>query len=330
MNQPAIMWQGDNIMVIVDNRPYTVNKNTHPFYTEIVTCIRDRKWDDLPTYLDINRKLETWFEGNIKIDKEVVSYCGRPVPEAMGNMLVNLIKNKIDHTYFVKFIENLMKNPSKKSIDQLYIFLERNQMPITEDGCFMAYKAVDEGYMSKYADKVTGEKVRYMIGDKPSMPRNLISDDSDVMCDQGLHACSMEYLRSWSATHLMLVKINPANVVSIPKDHNFTKMRVCEMEVVAEVLDENGDKWYKTANFNNDVLGNQMKGGGTTYTDEEIEAIRREAFDIGRYTNDDLDNDGLDDGGFWDDDSNDLDDDSDNDPYGFGDDSQDTDGWPDN
>lgn len=281
MKQPAITWQGDNMIIVgSDYVPHTINRNTHPNYMDIVKCIQEKRWDDIADLIDVNKKVTAWSSGNVSIDDGVVKYRGRPVATALSDMLINLIKNKIDCAYFVAFIDNLMQNPSNRSVEQLYSFLERNQMPITEDGCFMAYKAVDEGYWSKHADQVTGEKVRYMIGDKPSMPRNLISDDYTLHCHKGLHACSMEYLRSWSAKHLMIVKINPKDVVSVPNDHNFSKMRVCEMEVMAEVFDPDGNPWYKTTNFNNDVLRDGYDDDAD-YDDADIDRIRDEAFEEG-------------------------------------------------
>lgn len=293
--QPAITWQGDNMIIVGDDYvPHIINKNTHPNFMDIVKCIQEKRWDDIADLINVNKKIDNWSNGNVSITDGVVYYRGRPVNTALGDMLVNLIKNKIDSQYFVNFMENLMQNPSNRSVEQLYTFLERNHMPITEDGCFMAYKAVDEEYWSYHCDKVTGEKVRYMIGDKPNMPRNMISDDYTMHCHQGLHACSMEYLKSWSAVHLMIVKINPKDVVSVPNDHNFSKMRVCEMEVMGEVFDENGEPWYTKRNFDHDVLADQYNDD-SDYTDEELDRIREEAFEEGRNEGYDLGyNDGRD------------------------------------
>lgn len=288
-NQPSIIWQGDNLVIVGDDfKPHTINKNTHQNYMDIVKCIQEKRWEDIADLLDVRKTVKSWSQGKITIDNDQCSYAGYPVPAALGDMLMSLIKNKIDCGYFVSFMDNLMQNPSMRSVEQLYTFLERNHMPITEDGCFLAYKAVDHDYMSSFADHVTGEKVRYAIGDKPFMPRNRISDNPDNLCDAGLHACSMEYLKSWSGVHLMTVKINPKDVVSVPKDHNFTKMRVAEMEVIGEVFDEQGNPWFGTRDFDNDVL-NMDDYHDLDYDEDEIETIRRQAFESGY-------NEGYDDG----------------------------------
>ena len=51
----------------------------------------------------------------------------------------------------VKLFENLMKNISYQTRTQLYDFLEHKNLPITEDGCFLAYKAVNSDYKDKYS-----------------------------------------------------------------------------------------------------------------------------------------------------------------------------------
>ena len=43
-------------------------------------------------------------------------------------------------------------------------------------------------------------------------------------------------------SRVMLVKINPKNVVSIPVDYNLAKGRCCEYEVVDEIIDCENNK----------------------------------------------------------------------------------------
>jgi hypothetical protein len=74
------------------------------------------------------------------------------------------------------------------------------------------------------------------------MPRNLVDARRDNVCSQGLHFCSKDYLDSYGtsnrdADRCMLVKINPADVVSIPSDYNNAKGRVWTYEVVGEMAD---------------------------------------------------------------------------------------------
>jgi hypothetical protein len=65
------------------------------------------------------------------------------------------------------------------------------------------------------------------------MSREKIDDDPEHTCSQGLHVASWNYAQNYSGSILVDCKVNPKNVVSIPIDHNFMKLRCCEYEVIA-------------------------------------------------------------------------------------------------
>jgi hypothetical protein len=65
------------------------------------------------------------------------------------------------------------------------------------------------------------------------MDRSKVDDDPNNTCSKGLHVASLPYLQHYPGSVTVLVKVNPANVVSIPTDYNNSKMRVCEYEVFA-------------------------------------------------------------------------------------------------
>jgi hypothetical protein len=76
------------------------------------------------------------------------------------------------------------------------------------------------------------------------MERNQVDDDKDRTCSTGLHFCSQDYLPSFGSAQgnrVVIVKINPADVVSIPSDYNNAKGRACRYEVVGEI-GNTGDK----------------------------------------------------------------------------------------
>ena len=54
-------------------------------------------------------------------------------------------------------------------------------------------------------------------------------------CSYGLHFCSEGYLRHFGGDRVVILKINPRDVVSIPTDYNNTKGRCCRYEVIGEV-----------------------------------------------------------------------------------------------
>jgi len=129
-----------------------------------------------------------------------------------------------------------MNNPSKTAIDELYLWIEHSGMPITPDGCFLAFKKVQDDYRS-YNVGANGEVFWNRIGDVVSMPREQVNPDRHNTCSAGLHFCAHSYLPSYYGNQgkVIIVKIDPADVVAIPSDYNNAKGRAWRYEVIGEV-----------------------------------------------------------------------------------------------
>lgn len=168
--------------------------------------------------------------------------------EKVNNSLVDKIlafKNQnLPFEFLLKFLENVLENPSYNSRKQLYEFLERGNLPITEDGCFIAYKATLNNGLSVnsghgYVDGVEYTKAQLpnYIGAKVTIPRHEVDDNPDNHCSDGLHVGHYSYVNQYFMDNnrkIWLIKVNPKDVVSVPNDHDFTKMRVCAYEVLSE------------------------------------------------------------------------------------------------
>jgi hypothetical protein len=137
--------------------------------------------------------------------------------------------------HYCKFLDNLMANPSMTSRKELYLFLEAADLPITQDGCFLAYKAVRHDFLDKHSGTFSNKP-----GVTFSMPRAEVDDNRDVTCSYGFHAAAYEYARGFlgsTGDKMVAVKINPADVVSVPSDYNNQKLRTCKYTVMFEIPD---------------------------------------------------------------------------------------------
>ena len=161
-----------------------------------------------------------------------------------------------------------MQNPSHRAVNELYDFLEAGELPITEDGCFLAFKNVRSNYMDIHSGTF-----RNQVGDVCEMLRNKVDEDKDRTCSYGLHFCSIAYLPHFSDSdggHTMIVKINPKDVVAIPADYNNTKGRTCKYEVVAEYKEDwrskidRGESGWDSELYSSD-------GGEYDFDEEEYE-----------------------------------------------------------
>jgi hypothetical protein len=177
--------------------------------------------------------------GNVQLVDGAVTYKGEVLDNSITNRILDLMNAGLPFEPMVKFLNNLMQNPSMQSVNELYPFLEKGDLPITEDGHFLAFKNV----RADYFDIHSGTK-RNMVGDKPEMDRNQVDDNRDRTCSQGLHFCSESYLPRFAHSqggHTMVVKVNPRDVVSVPSDYNDAKARACTYEVVAELVGKPSD-----------------------------------------------------------------------------------------
>lgn len=238
---PFIM-QGKNIIVVVNNKPHTINP-THIAYEKIKDAIKASDWDTVIDNIEPKKVILNYAEGNISIEGELLKWKGKVLHGAMAQRVIQMYQEGFPIAPMVKFIENLMQNPSKRAVDELYGFLEKNNLPITDDGYFLAYKKVRGNYLDVYSGTMDNS-----VGQYVTMPRNEVNDDKEQTCSAGLHFCSIDYLNHFGGERIVIVKINPKDVVSIPVDYNNAKGRACGYLVVGEVEDTRApEKAFTTA-----------------------------------------------------------------------------------
>lgn len=173
-------------------------------------------------------------DSGITIENGIVYYNGKELHNSLTDRMLRQLEEGFDITPLSNFLAKLQQNPSYRVVNSLYDFLEYGKIPITQDGDFVAYKAVASDWKDIYSGTIDNS-----IGSTPEVPRNEVDEDPEQTCSKGLHVCSFEYLPHFAHVggHVVVCKVNPKDVVAIPKDYNNTKMRVCRYEVVAEVTD---------------------------------------------------------------------------------------------
>lgn len=224
--------QGKNIILVIDGKSHTISKDTHIAYGKIVDALKNQEWDEIRDLVSPKVVLTKFGSGNITIDGNKLLWKGQPFHNALASRMIEMYKDGFPIEPMVAFMENLMENPSKRSVDQVYGFLEKNSLPITEDGYFLAFKRVRNDYLDIHSGTISNH-----VGAIVEMDRNMVDDNPDSHCSVGLHFCSESYLGHFgsSGQPVMILKINPADVVSIPTDYNGAKGRCMRYEVVGEV-----------------------------------------------------------------------------------------------
>lgn len=215
----TILWRG---------RTHTIS-NDHVNFHEVWSLCQKGLYDSAVSKLDVTEAINTFGGGKVTVSAGVVKYNGEPLHNALTRRILGMIRQGETVKPLVNFLERLMNNPSGRAINELYRFLECNSLPITQDGHLLAYKRV----RSDYTDVHTGS-INNHVGQEVSMPRWQVNDDPNQTCSNGLHFCSLEYLKGFGSGPVMIVKVDPADVVSIPVDYNNSKARCCRYRVVAE------------------------------------------------------------------------------------------------
>lgn len=229
--QLPVIIKDKEIVVLLNNQPHSFS-HTHPKYEKVVAAVKAKNWDEVAGLIDIKRAVTSFALGHIEIKGGELFYKGNHIHDALGTRLVKMAEEGYDVSSMVCFLDNTWLNPSYRARTELYSWLEKNLNPHTEDGCFIAYKKVREKD-GHYYDIYTG-KILNDIGCTPEMERNQVDDDRNRTCSHGLHVCSYNYLKSYGNKDdvVVVVKVNPKDVVSVPADYHDTKMRVCRYEVI--------------------------------------------------------------------------------------------------
>lgn len=221
--------QGSNVVVVTDNKIHTVSK-THLTYQKVIDAIKAEDWDLLKSVIEPAKVVLDYGQGNVTIQDGVLLWKGVEMHSYLATKIIEMLKEGLPIEPMIRFMHNLMANPSNRAVTELYGFLEKGGMPITPDGHFLAYKKVRDNYFDVHSGTMDNS-----VGKVVSMERNAVDDDKDRTCSAGLHFCSRSYLNNFGGARVMIVKINPADVVSIPSDYNDAKGRACRYEVIGEL-----------------------------------------------------------------------------------------------
>jgi hypothetical protein len=227
---------GNAVVVVINNKQYTLSKGNIGF-DALVEAIKEGRWEDVPALASPVVAVRKFSNGFVDVIDGQVTYDGQPIHSVLSQKILDMFEQGFDINPLTNFMQNLYTNPSKRAVDELYGFLESGNMPITEDGYFLAYKKVREDYTDVHSGKFDNS-----VGKVVSMPRNQVDDNKDNTCSAGLHFCSFDYLKSFGGSRIMILKINPADVVSIPSDYDQQKGRTWRYTVIGEVPAEERDE----------------------------------------------------------------------------------------
>ncbi len=223
-----------NVSFTFNGEAYSADMTT-PDYQNIVAALIANDGAKAVSLLDLATSIDEFMQGHVSVSGGVVRYRGLIIDGGMTNRIIDAMKagDSAQVERLVTFFGNLINNPSKRAIDELYGFLEAADIELTDDGHFLAYKRVRDTFKDIHSNTMCNKP-----GTTVWMQRHEVNDNKDQTCSAGLHVCSKGYLPHFgncASSRTLLCKVNPRDVVSVPSDYNNTKLRCNEYLVLTEI-----------------------------------------------------------------------------------------------
>lgn len=226
--KPKFTLTEDSLVLVWEGQSKTVRKG-QPNFEKLRQALVSEDWDSIPKYLTVTKTLSEYAQGEFAFTDGKFFYRDIVLPSNMQRRMEKMATAGEDPSVVLRFYERLRKNPSWRSVQQLFTFLDKDNIPFTKDGCFLTYKSVRSDYKDVHSGKWDNKP-----GVVNKMPRNEISDDPNEACHVGFHVGALGYTRSFGGGKMVICKVDPEHVVCVPYDSSQEKMRVCEYKVVGE------------------------------------------------------------------------------------------------
>jgi hypothetical protein len=230
-----ISWIRTKEFLIINQAGRTFNIHINDSrYKEAIEMLKNKEFEMLIGFLNPHVVIDEYTEGTFFLKNGNMYIRGIeeiPVHDSIAERIIEFKEKGLPYEPLLKFAKNIILNPSERSREQLYRFLEHNKMPITPDGYFIAYKKVSkvgESIMDSHSRKYDNSP-----GSRLVMNRDDVNSDPNQTCSHGLHVAAYEYASGFSGQIMVQVKVNPKDVVSVPIDYNNQKIRCCEYLVMS-------------------------------------------------------------------------------------------------
>lgn len=248
MNMIPFVLKATTITLFPAGQAPVIIDSAHPNFTAVREELVAGNYEEALNLASVTQFFATLSAGKVAIVNDEVLYDGAPITGYLAGKMIDFVREGLPVEHYMLFLNNLMANPSMTSRNELFLFLEAANLPITEDGHFLAYKAVRSDFRDKHSGRFDNTP-----GVTHTMPRRDVDDDRNRTCSYGFHAAAYDYAKSFMGGEgrMVAVKINPADVVSVPSDYNNQKLRACKYTVVFEIPNAadtlTGRPYYNTA-----------------------------------------------------------------------------------
>ena len=242
LNKEAAVISSNGITIVQGARTITVPPD-HPNYERIRNILESSDvpgshiYDQAFELADIPEALNIFVQdggaGNLTVDtdRKVVQYNGDDLPDMFAHKLLSLMRHEMSPVTILNFLEKLYANPLPSAIEDLLPFCAANDFMLWDDGDILGFKSVKQNWTDHHSGSFDNSP-----GQIVTMPRESVDADRNVTCSRGLHIAARAYAESFGQSgKLLVVKVNPIDVIAVPNDYDRQKMRCCRYQSICEI-----------------------------------------------------------------------------------------------
>lgn len=297
-HKPAFLVTPAGVTLFINGQLSAVPTD-HANYSKILDALNRKAYDEVLALSDVRSTVRKFLstDPDFALVNDLVTFKGNPYSAAITDKVLSMIDAGASAEPIFNFLRKVEQNPSATARAELLLFCVANGFLIDTDGNIVAYKSVQGSYLDIHSGRVfykpaslmtDAEKAKYALPQtagnvtmqivngelQVSMPRNAVDDNRDRTCSYGLHFASHEYASTWAGRgshHLLVLLVNPADVVSIPSDYNNQKGRASVVTPIAEIGD------FTKLPHREVYTQADLSGAVTTVVDNTAEIARKQA-----------------------------------------------------
>lgn len=242
---------GNKVTIILENGNIEERLVTEEEFKKIVEAKSDKEIMML-LHPDYNEKVKSYNKAMTLIDRikasKILSTINNTIywkevsdlsiPEDFAKSIVEAEEagDKLKLSTYKNFWTLMSLNTDEQCRKNLYWFLQLHGLKLAKCGFFVAYRNVDktdkEGVYTDHHSQTTTIK----IGEVVTIPREQCDCNSNVECSRGLHCASAKWLKkNYFGSVGLACLVNPADVVAVPHNSEYGKLRTCAylpMEII--------------------------------------------------------------------------------------------------
>lgn len=223
------------LIVVRYGKPLTIDKS-HKNFDKIHAALTNKQWGLVFDLIDMKTAVNKYTNGRVTVENGVVNFDGLKMHGKLADRLIDsmLDENMESLEALSNFMVKCDENPDARVLSRLFSFMTAKDIRIDKDGDFYAYKVVRDNYLDKHSGTMSNKP-----GLTVTMKRNQVNPIDSETCSTGLHVCSKSYISHFSGggDRVVLCKVHPKDVVSVPTDYGDAKMRTCAYYVVKDVTE---------------------------------------------------------------------------------------------